>query len=96
MDFINNEKLKIPIYSPRTSYKKIKESDDNLLQELMLKLDPFTVSVIGNDFKCAGGEIKVEEFIVLLKHHLKEWKTGKDHITNRDYKIRRILVNLFD
>jgi hypothetical protein len=33
----------------------------------MLKLDPFTVSVVANDFKSAGGEVRVAEFIILMK-----------------------------
>lgn len=38
----------------------------------MLKLEPFTVSVIANDFEAAGGEVRVAEFIILMKEHLKE------------------------
>ncbi len=39
----------------------------------MLKLEPFTVSVIANDFESAGGEVRVAEFIALMKPHLKDW-----------------------
>ncbi len=62
----------------------------------MLKLDPFTVSVVANDFKSAGGEVRVAEFIILMKQHLKEWKKGHNGISNRDHKLVRCLANLFD
>lgn len=51
MDFLNANSKRVAIYSPRTTYKKIREADEFFLQELMLKLDPFTVSVIANDFR---------------------------------------------
>ena len=67
MDFLTAGHKKVPIYSPRTAYKKIIESDELFLSELMLKLDPFTVSVIANDFRFAGGEVRLPEFIIMMK-----------------------------
>jgi hypothetical protein len=49
----------VPVYSPRTAYDHIREQDDYYLQEVMFKLDPFTVSILANDFKARGGELKV-------------------------------------
>jgi hypothetical protein len=66
MDFIKQDKLKVFIYSPRTSLRKIIESDDKILQELMLKLDPFTINVLTNDFETAGGELNCEDFIIMM------------------------------
>ena len=87
------EQLRVPIYSPRTTYQKIREQDEDFLNELMLKLDPFTVSILANDFKMKGGELNVVQFILMMKNHLKDWKTG---IKNRDYKLLRSLAILFD
>ena len=88
-----DESMKIPIYSPRTTYYKIREQDEFFLNELMLKLDPFTVSILANDFKFNGGELKLEQFILMMKQHLKDWKLG---IPNREYKLLRSLAILFD
>jgi hypothetical protein len=59
----------------------------------MLKLDPFTVSILANDFKLQGGELGVDQFILMMKNHLKDWKVG---IKNREYKLLRSLSLLFD
>ena len=50
---------KVPIYSPRTAYYKIRDNDEKLLQDLLIRLDPFTVQVLTNDFNVFGGEVNV-------------------------------------
>ena len=40
----------------------------------MLKLDPFTINVLTNDFETAGGELNCEDFILMMMQHLSDWK----------------------
>ncbi|KRX04533.1 WD40-repeat-containing domain [Pseudocohnilembus persalinus] len=87
------EKLKVPIYSPRSTYQQIREKDDLLLQELIFFLEPFTVSVLANDFEELGSEVDKIQFINLMKFHLKDWQVG---IPNREYKLIRTLDSFFD
>lgn len=53
----------IPIYSPRTTYKNIRQNDDNLLADLTLNFDPFTINVLKNEFFVRKWEMRLPEFI---------------------------------
>ena len=41
----------IPIYTPRTTYNFIRQNDELLLNDLTLNFDPFTISILKNEFK---------------------------------------------
>lgn len=44
----------VPLYSPRTTYKQILQNDENLLADLTLNFDPFTINVLKNEFYIRG------------------------------------------
>ncbi|KAL4502119.1 hypothetical protein ABPG72_000354 [Tetrahymena utriculariae] len=81
------------IYSPRTSLKRKRDEEANLLSEILLKLDPFTLSILKNDFEAAGGELKVNEFVIMMRHHLSDWRQD---LTNREQKLNICLSNFFE
>ena len=82
----------IPIYSPRTSYKNIRLNDDNLLADLTLNFDPFTINVLKNEFYIRKWEMNLIDFVLVVKEHLLSWQTD---IPNRELKLIRCLTILF-
>lgn len=83
----------IPIYSPRTTYKNIRHNDENLLADLTLNFDPFTINVLKNEFHMHNWQMNITEFILVVKEHLLSWQTD---IPNREVKLVRCLCNLFE
>ncbi|CAD8044697.1 unnamed protein product [Paramecium primaurelia] len=83
----------VPIYSPRTTYKQILHTDETLLADLTLNFDPFTINVLRTEFLMRHGSMEVTEFILVVKEHLLSWQL---EISNRDIKLIRQLVNLFE
>lgn len=63
----------VPIYSPRTTYKFILQNDENLLADLTLNFDPFTINVLKNEFFIRNWEMQITEFILVVKEHLLSW-----------------------
>lgn len=90
--FQRSEKL-LPIYSPRTAYKKILESDDRLLSDITLNFDKFTINLMKNEFKNRNWEIRLPDFISIVKQHLVNWQVD---LPNRSYRMVRCLTNLFE
>ncbi|CAK75155.1 unnamed protein product (macronuclear) [Paramecium tetraurelia] len=83
----------VPIYSPRSTYKQILHTDETLLADLTLNFDPFTINVLRTEFLIRQGSMEVTEFILVVKEHLLSWQL---EISNRDIKLIRQLVNLFE
>ncbi|KAL4503262.1 hypothetical protein ABPG72_000868 [Tetrahymena utriculariae] len=83
----------IPIYSPRTTYKNIRQNDEHLLADLTLNFDPFTINVLKNEFGIRDMQMKLSQFIVVVKEHLLSWQVD---IPNRETKLVRCLTNLFE
>jgi hypothetical protein len=63
---INRLDLTCPIYSPRTTYNSILKSDQNLLADLTLNFDPFTINVLKNEFYIRNWEMNLTEFILIV------------------------------
>jgi hypothetical protein len=64
-----------------------------LLADLTLNFDPFTINVLKNEFFVRDWEMKITEFILVVKEHLLSWQVD---ISNRDIKLIRSLANLFE
>lgn len=64
-----------------------------LLNDLTLNFDPFTISILKNEFKERNGEIKKTDFIMIIKDHLIHWQLD---ISNRERKLIRCLSLLFN
>jgi len=82
----------IPIYTPRSTYNSIRANDEMLLNDLTLNFDPFTISILKNEFRERDGEMKMLDFIMIIKDHLIHWQLD---IPNRDRKLIRCLSLLF-
>ena len=83
----------IPIYTPRTTYNFIRQNDELLLNDLTLNFDPFTIRILMNEFRERNGEMKMTDFIMIIKDHLVRWQL---EIPNREKKLIRCLSLLFD
>lgn len=64
-----------------------------MLADLTLNFDPFTINVLKNEFFIRNWEMKITEFILVVKEHLLSWQTD---ISNREIKLIRSLANLFE
>jgi len=40
----------LPIYSPRSSYKKIKNNDDKMIADMTLNFDKLTITLLKEEF----------------------------------------------
>lgn len=78
--------------SLRVRYSKRLEEEENLLTNLTMNFDPFTISILKKEFEARDGEIDMEEFILILKHHLHHWKSN---LANRNRTMVKILSQLF-
>lgn len=67
--------------------------EDEILQnDLTLNFDPFTISILKNEFKERNGEMMMNDFIMIIKDHLIHWQLD---IPNRQKKLIRCLILLF-
>lgn len=64
-----------------------------LLNDLTLNFDPFTISILKNEFKEREGIMGKDDFITIIKDHLIHWQLD---IPNREKKLIRCLSLLFD
>lgn len=67
--------------------------DEMLLNDLTLNFDPFTISILKNEFKERDEEMGKDDFITIIKDHLIHWQLD---IPNREKKLIRCLSLLFD
>ena len=44
-----------------------------LLNDLTLNFDPFTISILKNEFKERNMEMDMNDFIMIIKDHLIHW-----------------------
>lgn len=59
---------------------------------MTLNFDPFTISILKNEFKERNGEMTMNDFIMIIKDHLIHWQLD---IPNRQKKLIRCLILLF-
>ena len=67
--------------------------DEMLLNDLTLNFDPFTISILKNEFRERDGEMLMNDFIMIIKDHLIHWQLD---IPNRNRKLIRCLSLLFN
>ncbi|CAG9330960.1 unnamed protein product [Blepharisma stoltei] len=77
--------------TPRTSYSNKLEIEEELLLDLTMNFDPFTISSLKIEFESRNGELKLEEFVVIIRNYLKHWKPT---LQNRDKVIVKLLLQL--
>lgn len=63
-----------PIYSPRTSYKKIKEQDEKMIADMTLNFDKLTISMLKQEFQLKDNKLFLPDFITIASKHLKFWQ----------------------
>lgn len=83
----------VPIYSPRTSYKRIKATDEKMMADMTLNFDKLTINLLKEEFIKRNNELNLEQFITIAKKHLKFWQMD---IPNRQIALMRYLTFLFN
>ena len=64
----------VPIYSPRSTYKRIKTTDEKMIADMTLNFDKLTINLLKEEFLQHHNELNLEEFIIIAKKHLKFWQ----------------------
>jgi hypothetical protein len=78
------EKL-IPLYTPRTSYKAIIESDERLLSDISLNFDKYMIGIMKKQFSIRNWEMRLREFINIVQQHLIVWQVDLPITINFDF-----------
>lgn len=65
-------KKKQHVTTARTAYSNNVETEEELLLDLTMNLDPFTISEIKKEFDSKSGAVNLEEFVLSLRSHFKE------------------------
>jgi hypothetical protein len=81
------------IYSPRTSYKRIKEHDEKMIADMTLNFDKLTINMLKEEFQRKGNVLNLSEFITIARKHLKFWQV---ELPNRENRLVRYLTYLFN
>lgn len=81
-----------PVYSPRTTMKLLKESEANLLANLTLNVDKYTINRIRSEFEAHNNELSLIDFIVLVKKNMQDWQPD---LPNREFKLVKCLIELY-
>ena len=81
------------IYSPRTTFIRKQEREEQLLQDLGKGFDPITIKIMKSFFKERLGEITKEEFIGLLKNNLLTWHP---ELPNREMIMQKLLAKIYE
>ena len=81
------------IYSPRSSYKRIKEQDEKMIADMTLNFDKLTINLLREEFERRGNTLTLPEFISITKKHLKFWQV---ELPNREPRLVRYLSHLFN
>lgn len=81
-----------PIFSPRTSYKRIKEHDERMIADMTLNFDKLTINMLKEEFARKDYVLNLPEFIDIARRHLKFWQID---LPNREARLVRYLTYLF-
>lgn len=78
--------------TPRTTYSNKLEIEEELLLDLTMNFDPFTISSLKREFELRDGDLDLEQFVILIRSHLMHWKPT---LQNRDKVMIKLLLQLF-
>jgi WD40 repeat protein len=78
--------------SPRTLYAKQLEEEEELLIDLTMNFEPLTISLLKKEFENNHGQMNLQNFVVVLREHLRNWRPS---YPNREKLIVKLLVQLF-
>ena len=79
--------------SPRTKYAQKLQLEEEMLNDLSMNFDPFTISLLKKEFELRNDSLKLEQFVVILKEHLNHWR---DDLPDRETVLVNLLVQLFE
>lgn len=82
-----------PIYSPRTTYKRIKEQDEKMISDMTLNFDKLTINMLKEEFEKQNNILTLQEFIHIASKHLRFWQV---ELPNRQERLVRYLTFLFN
>lgn len=87
----------IPIYTPRTTYNFIRQNDELLLNDLTLNFDPFTISILKNEFKDRPKKaMEKTDFIMIIKDHQIHWQLDIPNREKKQIRCQSLLFNDID
>jgi len=49
----------VPVYSPRSTYKKIKASDEKMIADMTLNFDKMTINLLKEEFNQRNDELNL-------------------------------------
>lgn len=78
--------------SPRSSYSQQLEFEEELLTDLTMNFDPDTIKKLKREFEQCSDDMQMDDFIIILKGHLRGWRPDLD---NRERILTKLLVTLF-
>lgn len=78
--------------SPRSSYSQQQEFEEELLTDLTMNFDPDTIKKLKREFELCSDDMAMDDFIIILKAHLRGWRPDLD---NRERILTKLLVTLF-
>ncbi|OMJ91751.1 hypothetical protein SteCoe_5652 [Stentor coeruleus] len=78
--------------TPRSRYAKQLEEEEELLIDLTMNFEPLTISLLKKEFEDNNGSMDLQNFVVVLREHLRNWRPA---YPNRDKLIVKLLVQLF-
>jgi WD40 repeat protein len=76
----------------RKEYERQLECEDDLLTDLTMNFDPFTITLLKKEFERVHDEVTQRTFVVILREHLSHWHP---EMRDRDRILVKLLVALF-
>lgn len=55
-----------PIFTPRSAFNNLLESDEKLLNEITLNFDPFTIQILKSEFEKREDSLNHDQFLKIL------------------------------
>lgn len=86
------EPRRTQVQTPRTRYAKQLEEEEELLIDLTMNFEPLTISLLKKEFENNHGQMDLQNFVVVLREHLRNWRPS---YPNREKLIIKLLVQLF-
>lgn len=84
--------LNITNQTPRTQFTKRLAEEEEMLTDLTMNFDPYTISLLKRDFERKNGKMGLNDFVKSVMEHLKNWRTG---LANREMLLVKLIIQLF-
>lgn len=78
--------------TPRTSFTKRLIEEEEMLTDLTMNFDPYTISLLKRDFEKKEGKMGLNDFVHSVMEHLKNWRPA---MPDRDLLLVKLIIQLF-